>query len=256
MPFNDITKRDWVIVPAYNCLDYTKDCIKSLQEQTLDLNIWVLNNGSSDSTSLWKPPQGVILTNHYPNFRSLSGLWNHALRTVFQTYQRRYAFIVNNDAVLRPDTLERLLEHSQNANREFVTAVSLDDQERVMAGEVDPDRTGERPHPDFSCFMITRSCYTKVGPFDEHFIPAYREDQDYHRRMTLAGVEAVCIDIPFLHRASATTKRNPEKSEQVAQLDQFRKEYYSHKWGGLWPSETHTIAFQGAQHQCPVCKVL
>jgi GT2 family glycosyltransferase len=163
--------------------------------------------------------------------------------------------VVNNDTEFREDTYERLWQHQVDSGRHFVTAVSVGTKEQLESGEVEPERRGERPHPDFSCFLIDKYCWTRVGPFDPHFRPAFREDQDYHWRMKQAGVEAVCIDLPFLHYASQTVKNNPKDAEKVAKWDGFRERYYKEKWGGMWPEEKFKEPFDSKRHECKICRI-
>ncbi len=102
-------------------------------------------------------------------------------------------------------------------------------QPSPIMGPANP--TASRPHPDFSCFLIRRWVWEKVGPFDERYLIAYCEDADYHVRMHRAKVDAKCIDIPFLHHAAATINSLPvwerERVERQADLNRalFKKEY-------------------------------
>lgn len=75
-------------------------------------------------------------------------------------------------------------------------------------------QTGERPHPDFSCFLIRREVWDKVGPFNDTYRGAYAEDADYHIRMHRAGIHAVCIDLPFYHVGAGTIKGMNEKGKR------------------------------------------
>ena len=90
---------------------------------------------------------------------------------------------------------------------------------------------GERPHPDFSCFLIRPEVVERVGYFNEDYWPAFVEDCEYHVRMHRAGIEAVCIDVPFLHHGSATIKNASQAERNIiargaaANRERFRREY-------------------------------
>jgi hypothetical protein len=144
---------------------------------------------------------------------------------VIECSQPEYCLVVNNDVRLRLDTYRQLVEDGGG----FVTAVGTDDpakiqpepdscclvphtfRDGVVGASVEswykpPDPNAKRPHPDFSCFLIRRSVYETVGPFNEQFTGAYCEDADYHLRLHQAGIDAYCLDLPFLHYGAQTIK--------------------------------------------------
>ncbi len=109
----------------------------------------------------------------------------------------------------------------------FVTAVSVD-----TPGAIEGEwRKAPRPHPDFSCFLIRREVWQKVGGFDES-MALYASDADYHLRMHQAGIVAYTIGIPFYHYASGTLKSSTEwdRREIQAQADRDRARF-AEKWG-------------------------
>lgn len=250
---SDYLMTNYIVVPTYNCFDKLLRCLESCLKQSIETHTWILNNGSNMSqlrefmyqADKLKPNWSI--TSHYPNFQSISAAWNYALTHLFHNFHMQRVLVINNDVQLQPETYERLLRHAESHNKSFVTGISVDDPNPQMGDDV------ESPHPDFSCFLISRECFRAVGEFDIHFAPAYREDQDYHWRMRNADIEAVKINVPFFHDRSSTTRDNPEMAELVAQWDQFRKDYYIEKWGALWPSEKYRIPFDGREHSCKYC---
>jgi hypothetical protein len=139
----------------------------------------------------------MVLT--YPHTRSLNKVWNDALTLCFDRLKQPYVLVVNNDVVLHKCTYTVLVEDGGL----FVTAVGrsqpLDEDERFPAG------MPRRPHPDFSCFLIRRECWERVGKFNEEYW-AYCSDADYHLRMHRAGIEAYSLPIPFFHESSGTLR--------------------------------------------------
>jgi GT2 family glycosyltransferase len=97
------------------------------------------------------------------------------------------------------------------------------------------------PGADFACFMITKRCWKEVGRFDEKFFPAYFEDNDYHRRILMAGMQARIVpQAPYYHYGSKT-----QHSGQGADHSQFQinQGYYKRKWGGLPGAEVYATPF-------------
>jgi hypothetical protein len=141
--------------------------------------------------------------------KSVAYCWNKGIRFFLKDKKKNNVMVCNNDVELRPDTY-RLL---RDLSRSFVTGVSVEDPVQVGTPG---DRTlkdlamSARPHPDYSCFMIARSVIDKGLWFDEEYFPAYCEDMDHHVRMHRAGVNAGCVDMPFLHTRSGTLRTADE----------------------------------------------
>lgn len=105
----------------------------------------------------------------------------------------------------------------------------------------------EAEHPCFSAFMINKTCYEKVGEFDEGFTPAYFEDNDYHYRINLAGMKAIVLPTSlFYHYGSRTQVEAFNHREQMMAHESFRLNqfYYKAKWGGLPGGENFTFPFE------------
>jgi hypothetical protein len=60
--------------------------------------------------------------------------------------------------------------------------------------------------PEWCAFSIGWEVVDKVGLFDESFVPAYFEDNDYERRCEFHNVEIERSFIPIAHDNSSTLK--------------------------------------------------
>ena len=241
-----------VIMPVRGGGLFVLKAIRSAFQQTVPTMIHVINNGNENPELTEKllalevehPTRVFVEQNHEPACVARS--WNQGLCRVFGKGSP-WALVINSDVQLHPRAYEVLLSTS----RDFITGVGVSPLEGVDAGEFErtfvedhpPDLSREfRPHPDFSCFLIRREVFLRVGLFDETFRPAYMEDWDYHRRMDLAGVVAGAVDVPFLHWACGTSKVN----EQVQRDLGYRRvtnEYYRRKWGAHNPGEFLAVPF-------------
>lgn len=225
-----------LVVVCRNNLALTKLAVRSALAQDHPVEILAVDNCSSDGTAQWLRTKQIVTI--FPQVQqSLAWCWNSALQALWAAGEN-HALVINNDVRLRPDTVRLLSAHGG----EFVTCVSVDalDQVGIYTNKNDiPDerervsvlRSGQRPHPDFSCFMISKTVTDKVGWFDEEYFPAYCEDSVYHVRMHRAGVRAVCVDLPFLHHGAGTIK-HASKGEVArirrgadANRERFRQEY-------------------------------
>lgn len=226
---------NWVLIPAHNNADLLQACLISVLRQTIPVRIFAINNGSIDNTAqvLAGLSNEHIVVNAYPQL-GVAGAWNYGLEYLFGHGRVVGAaakiLVINQDVALRPDTYEIL----NNEPGDFVTAVSVGRADQILSPLRNPVG-GKRPHPDFSCFRITNYCYQTVGPFDEGFYPAWFEDNDYHIRLSKAGIEAYCIDLPFYHYAAGTVKRAREMGTSEPYEIAFRanQERFYNKWGVL-----------------------
>jgi hypothetical protein len=103
----------------------------------------------------------------------------------------------------------------------------------------DPSKNTEET-PDFACFMVRSDFPDHVGYFDENIRPAYFEDNDMHRRITLSGARTCQLGAaPFYHEGSRTQYAN--RGLPVVPPPQFERNraYYVEKWGGVPGSERY-----------------
>ncbi len=235
-----------VVILCRNGCQQTTEAIESLLHQTIPIELYAVNNGSSDNTapflnSLYAIHRNIHILHNYPG-RGVAASWNQMLRSLFVEHE--HVLVGNNDIIARPDTYESLLAHGGP----FVTAVGVRgdhygetrDGLKVfrdnLGAEIFPggpvDLTSTRPHPDFSLFMIRKSVWETVGEFDEGFKGAYAEDADYHVRMHRAGIEAVCIDLPFYHIGAGTIKAvSTGDAESIIERANDNREYFKSKYG-------------------------
>ena len=144
------------VMLTHNALPLTQAAVKSVLEQDTPVQLRVVDNGSTDGTWDWLQTQSCMKWQFFPPLGVSAG-WNFALTDVFRHFD--HAVVINNDVQLLPSTV-RVLTADPG---EFVTAVSVGDPAQLNWDGV----IRKRPHPDFSCFMIRRSCWQKVGGFDE-----------------------------------------------------------------------------------------
>lgn len=247
----------WIVMPVLGARDYTIAAIADCFAQSVAIRLLVVNQGVDDAfrtelEDLAADSPIIHLWNHVPPLPSLAATWNRALDFVWACGGTE-ALVVNNDVRLHRSTVEYLRAVLHEAAALFVTAVGvLPEQFNPTAdyareihdyGKVD---AGPRGGPDFSCFLISKDCHDQFR-FDEHFIPAYCEDLDYHRRLMLAGEgqKIFSVNLPYLHYAAATRKGMSDQGR--ADLDRAiglgSRVYYEKKWGGPVNQETYRAPF-------------
>ena len=203
-----------ILLVGRNNLALTKLAVRSALAQDLPLPYGVLlvDNASTDGTGAWARAKDRIALIATEKQWSLSRCWNEGLRACFSAGYEA-VLVLNNDVRIRPDTLRLLLEHGG----EFVTCVSVGTEGECLGTRtVETLRGTERPHPDYSAFLLRRFVWEKVGGFNEDYYPAYVEDAEHHLRCHRAGVRAVSVDLPFLHYSAGTLKNcSPAEAAEV-----------------------------------------
>ena len=113
-----------ILIPTYNRLKFTIECINSLKKQTTSelLNIIVIDDLSQDNTQNY-------LRKHFPEITILSGtgsyFWTgavyygieHALKI---SKPKDWLLLVNNDVVLAENTIKKLISISENFDRKAI----------------------------------------------------------------------------------------------------------------------------------------
>lgn len=173
--------------------------------------------------SVDEPVVPIIIAN-WRNNKGVSVAWNIGIEAA-TIRGCDLALICNDDIVLHPETIWKLRTAVWDFGYDLVTPVNT-------RHTVPTDYPEYRPTPDYSCFMIKPQEFRqKFGNFDEHFSPAYFEDNDMAYRMQLLGGKGVCrTDAGFFHKGSVTQNWG---GQPVVTPDMFlkNKAYYISKWG-------------------------
>lgn len=221
-----------VIIVTYNAMPWVERCFNSLQLSSLQPDVYVVDNGSTDGTQ-------VFVQSHYPDvvFQQCKenlgfGKANNLGLQYALDHNYDYVYLLNQDAWVFPDTFERLVEISmrnseygilspfqmeanmEHLDRNFKKNVCkwqsspelLDDIYFQKQKEVIPVTSVMAAH-----WLITRKCLHTVGGFSPTF-PHYGEDDNYIHRASLWGF---CIGVvPQLNVVH--DRENREKSKKKA----------------------------------------
>ena len=198
-----------VLILTRNNLELTKRCVESVRKQDVPTYILFIDNGSTDGTKEWIQAQTGDGCVDWSDNRGVSQGWNsglsHLFAYLFDNKPVEHVLCCGNDTVLAPWTYSALL----SANVPFVTGVDVG-----MSPLPDkPDVFPLNPHPDFSCFLIRRECWEKVGPFDERMF-GWANDCDYHVRAHRLGIPLWKANVPYNHERSSTMNRATPQERQ------------------------------------------
>jgi glycosyltransferase involved in cell wall biosynthesis len=164
--------------------------------------IVVIDNGSPYPVPL---PAKVY---RYPENRGVSTGWNTGIRLSTAPV----VVVLNSDCMVEPGWDEALYEAVHDGRR---IAFPYTDHCDGL-GFVCPDQGGTAGW----CFMLTRSIYDELGPFDEWFSPAFCEDTDYWHRAWERGIEL--SPVPAAQVVHARRTSSQDRSDLLLQAHRFK----------------------------------
>ncbi|MBV9762388.1 MAG: glycosyltransferase family 2 protein [Acidobacteriaceae bacterium] len=209
------------IVPTYNRADLVQSILANLKTQTRPPDqVIVIDNGSRDATQMVARESGADLI-VFPENRGFAAAVNEGVRQA----SGDWLLIVNNDVVLEPEWLERLLRAVAEENALFATGKLLQrDDPAKLDGSWDlVSRAayawrcgyGKRDgavwsvrrkmfFPPMTAALFNRQVFERVGLLETRF-ESYYEDVDFGVRCALAGLEGVYEPAAVAVHAGHTT---------------------------------------------------
>lgn len=204
-------------IPTLNRYDllYASLYLYALDFKGVDINI--IDNGNQHIGNSVFPQVAQIKIHEHPENLGVATSWNKLCDLIFAEHD--YAVILNDDIYLGYPTeiIEKAIENS-------------------------PNKLFIRSKCSWSMFIINKRLFDTVGRFDEVFYPAYYEDSDYIRRMTLKGITQEIDETlnPDVYRQSQTYEFNPKLVNDAMMDNRMR---YIQKWGNVPLLETFSTPY-------------
>lgn len=196
----DDSRRFFVGIPTLSRYDLLSRCISSFLAGTaVPERIFVIDNGGR-----WPG----YSDNRVEVIRPVRNIGVAASWNVIHSLCHPCPVIVANDDVkVNRDTCDRILSMQEDCIRVW----------------------------PFCLFLIQPHVWTAVGRFDEHFYPACKEDDDYIRRLRLAGFTLADLPTDAIHHAQGASfaAMTPEQRQEFDDWHRRGEEYYRFKWGGM-----------------------
>lgn len=235
-----------IIIPAFNQLEYCRQCITSLQLNTPQPHKLILvDNGSSDGVSEYFDSIAGATVLHTGTNLGFAGGVNAGL-----DHAEGHPLLLNSDTLLPRDwlpRLERALLRQQDIgivgpmSNEVSGIQRIEDLHFTSLDEVS-DFADQRalelsgtwldvPRVVGFCMLIRDTCWKELGPFDTRFGIGNFEDDDYCRRATLAGFRlCVAADAFVFHYGSRTFHAMGLQNEAWRALIEKNYRIYRKKW--------------------------
>jgi len=237
-----------IVVLSHDALDTTRRCLQALRaarEPRHPTEILFVDNGSRDGSAEFLAAQpDVELIRNAANVGAPRAR-NQALARA----RGRWIVFMDNDAIVPPGWLGRLLHHAAVDPTTGCVGPVSDRCAHHQQIEVPPwldlsdpaalAELSERNHADqrrlcrFSrmlssfCILVRREVIERIGGFDERFSPWGFEDDDFTARCTLAGFRnRIALDVFVRHEAYAH-----QDADQNRALLRRNWQRFAAKWG-------------------------
>ncbi len=261
-----------IIIVSWNVCDLLRDCLASIQSNTLDIQIIVVDSASEDNTV-------QMVKSEFPHVLLLPQAENIGFtrgnNIGFEAATGRYHLLLNPDTVILDNALERMVAYldahpdvgivgphtlntdgtHQSTRRRFPTpALAFFEStwlqkfaprsmlDRFYVRDIPDDAIAEVDWVQGSALMARRDVYAQIGGLDTGFV-MFSEELDWCKRAKDAGWRVVYLgDTRIIHHGGASTGQVVAHKHiyfQASKLRYFRKH---HGVGVAWALRLFLLA--------------
>ncbi len=203
----------YIVIPVHNRREMTKECLLSLQNQTVkNFKIIIVDDGSTDGTS-------EMIKSEFPEVILLNGdgnlFWTAATNLGVRyamNHQATYIMTLNDDTIPFEDFIEKMHYWTSKRKNALLGALSLDisSKKPIYGGAINDwkwnkikylldeieenDQHGIHRVTHFPGrgLFIPVQVFEKIGLFAEKVLPHCTADYDFTQRATRKGFEIYC----------------------------------------------------------------
>ncbi len=215
-----------LVIPVYNALRSTRDCLESVRRFAPPwARVVVVNDGSdARTTEFLRTRTGIVLLENETNL----GFVKTANRGLLYS-DAPWVCLLNSDTLLTEGALERMIARCEAdptiglccplAGSAVNLSVKLPAGEDVFTFARRVARTSPARYPDVTtvvghCLLVRRDVVKTLGVLDEAFGRGYCEETDLHYRARAAGWRSVVADDTWIHHRQGASF--PDSDARIA----------------------------------------
>ena len=254
----DTAARASIIVVTYNNLAMNRLCLESIVRNTdyPNYEVIVVDNNSTDQT----PEYLRHMAAQHPHIQIVLNTENRGFGTAnnqgLALSTGEHLVLLNNDTVVPPGWLTRLLRHLEDPAIGMVGPVTnftgneaKVDVDYQTLGEMEAfaeelmwtndGRVADIHMLAMLCVAFRRDTYEKVGPLDEQFGIGMFEDDDYSLRMKKCNLRVVCAADVFVHHFGQAAFKDLIADGSYDPLFTENRRRFEYKWNVRWVPHKH-----------------
>ena len=205
-----------IFILGYNAADYFTQWF-DIDGYSSDVKFYFVDNGQQDL------PKSISETmNLYTTTKNIgcAGGWNLICDIAFNSLGLEKIIIGEEDALFGQEIIDTLWSQATPNNLSTTYGNGF----------------------GYALFGMHRDVFNKVGRFDENFLWAACEDNDYTYRCELNNISVSNLNVPSHYNGHATSIDPNSPRNQVAK---HNADYIGQKWG---PTYAYNIPFNGEPH--------
>jgi glycosyltransferase involved in cell wall biosynthesis len=207
-----------IIIPTYNRLWSLPKAINSCFESKLDIEVMVINDGSTDGTFEWLNTQTNIVVFHQKNQGK-----DNAINNVFHLAKGKYIRFLDSDDWCLPNSNIKLFNAAEQANADVVAAgyevyneteVFLSKGDWINCDDFIAQQLGECDSSHYSAYLFKKE-FIETIPHRQEF--GARDDRQFIIEVALKHPKTTFINEPTLaHRSHQKERLQNMDSEKTA----------------------------------------
>lgn len=208
----------YVIIVTYNAMKWIDKCFSSLRKSKKKVSTVVIDNGSKDETIQFLhknyPEVYIIKNNVNQGFGQAN---NQGIEYAYDQGATNF-FLLNQDAWIYPDTIEKLIKIQDEYNIALVAPIHLNGSGKKMDHQyfsyvVTEDHNNElvsdlmlnqvKPYyivsyVNAAAWMLSRQCIEVIGGFDPIYFH-YGEDRNYCQRLNYHHEQVAVVPSSYIN---------------------------------------------------------
>ena len=225
-----------IVIPIWNQVDYTKECIGNIIKYTrYPYRLILIDNGSEGDTKRYLEglkSSGAPDTQLIRNEMNLGFV--KAVNQGLKISRAPYVCVMNNDTVPGPGWLERMVEFAEtHRDVGLINPQCNGHNDKTIEKYAESLYVNKGKYMEMNqcqgyCMLVKREVIEKIGYLDESFGVGGYDDTDYSMRAHKAGYRCAAIyDAYVYHRQHASFDKAGDREEWVSK----NKKIYYGKWG-------------------------